>query len=153
MIFGDPFIFALQFQLVKEWNSPDDLWRNGLFFVYIDGKQIFSLIEVVELRTTINSLSSLTASQVHEAETELDRFQLYQKAHDFFYGEGVAASTEVIDLTPTAMSDNGCYLFYSKTTSSDRLVWSEDDGITIGDINLPSGVVAEVLGSLQFAEL
>ncbi|WP_197715391.1 Imm42 family immunity protein [Aquitalea magnusonii] len=31
MIFGEPFYFALQFDVVEAWNSPESIWRNGLF--------------------------------------------------------------------------------------------------------------------------
>ena len=51
MIFGNPDSFALQFDIVDGWNVPGDIWRNGIFSMYLGGGRVFHFVDVVELRT------------------------------------------------------------------------------------------------------
>ena len=49
MIYGDPFRFALQFDVVESWNEPGDIWKNGLFALYIEGDKVFDVVDSFEL--------------------------------------------------------------------------------------------------------
>jgi hypothetical protein len=44
MIFGNPDSFALQFDIVDGWNVPGDIWRNGIFSMYLGGGECFILL-------------------------------------------------------------------------------------------------------------
>ncbi|MEZ1778117.1 Imm42 family immunity protein, partial [Pseudomonas aeruginosa] len=57
MIVGDPFYFAIQFYVVDSWNSPGDSWRNGIFYLYVSGEKIFSVVDVLELETIFSFYS------------------------------------------------------------------------------------------------
>ncbi|WP_368669372.1 Imm42 family immunity protein [Histophilus somni] len=35
MIIGDPFKFAIGFNLIKEWNEDSTPWINGIYDIYI----------------------------------------------------------------------------------------------------------------------
>lgn len=57
MIYGDPFKFALQFDIVDTWNLRGSEWKNGIFALYVDGSRLFALVDPVELLQHLISLS------------------------------------------------------------------------------------------------
>ena len=54
MIFGDPFLFSIQIDIVKEWNAENNYWRNGLISLYLNGSREFSLVDACEIRTNFS---------------------------------------------------------------------------------------------------
>ncbi|WP_042859957.1 immunity 42 family protein [Dickeya sp. NCPPB 3274] len=153
MIYGDPFYFALQFDVVEHWTSPGDIWKNGLFSLYLDGRRIFDVVDVFELKTTFGFYSKSPVDGLIVNDLIVDAVTLYRNAESYFTGDGDVLIDGLFDLTCTAMGDNGYYLYFMKTSSSDRLVWSIDDGKEIHEVLLPSGTICNVINDLRDVNL
>ncbi len=52
MFFGDPYKFAIQCDVINEWND-DCFWINGIFNIYIDGVPILGEVYTSELKFTL----------------------------------------------------------------------------------------------------
>ncbi|HAB91385.1 MAG TPA: hypothetical protein DCF43_03485 [Pseudomonas sp.] len=153
MIIGDPFDFALQFEIVKVWNAPDDVWKNGLFSLYISGRRVFGCVDVFELTTTFGFYHDAPVETLSTNNLVVGKEVLYQNAEDFFMGDGEELIGGLFDMTCTAMGDNGVHLYFIKTVSGDRLVWSVDNGISVSEAMLAPGTVAEVIQELRACSL
>lgn len=149
MIYGDPFYFSLQFDVVELWNSPDDLWRNGVFSFCLDGRNLFNLVDVFELRTTFSFYSNMKIDELACNDTSIDPITLYRNAERYFTGDGENLIEGLFDMTCTPMGDNGYYIYFMKTSHNDCLVWSNDDGNTINQTLLPSGTINSVIKELS----
>ncbi|KNC92065.1 immunity 42 family protein [Trabulsiella odontotermitis] len=153
MIYGDPFRFALQFDVVECWNEPDDIWKNGLFALYIEGKKVFGTVDAFELRTTFGFYSKAPINQLVINDLDVGSSELYKNASDYFLGDGEKLIDGLFDMTCVPMEDNHCYLYFIKTSDGDRLVWSTDTDERINETVLPSGTVLDVINKLQDCHL
>lgn len=149
MIYGDPFTFALQFDVVGSWNAPGDIWKNGMFAIYIDGKRIFSVVDVFELATTLSFYSKSNIEELKENNTLSSASEVFKNAQEYFLGDEEVLIDGLLDLTCTAMEDNCCYLYFLKTSNGDRLVWRSENGGEINNITLPKGNVLNVINQLE----
>lgn len=149
MIYGDPFLFALQFDVVDAWNTPGDTWKNGLFSLYIDGQRLFGNIDPIELKTTFAFYSNAPLDKICVNDSSIDANHLYQNAESYFTGDGTELIDGLFDMTCTAMGDNACYLYFMKKSEGDFLIWSIDDGRNVSEKILPQNTVSEVLSLLQ----
>ncbi|RAT09654.1 MULTISPECIES: immunity 42 family protein [Lonsdalea] len=153
MIYGDPFVFALQFDVVEAWNIPGDTWKNGVFSLYVDGERLFNTIEVVELKTAFNFYSNAPLDELCVNDLIIDADSLYRNAENYFTGDGTELIDGLFDMTCTAMEDNACYIYFIKTTEGDRLVWSIDNGEHVIEKILPKNTIKEVINQLQQSAL
>lgn len=153
MIYGDPFKFALQFDVVEEWNSIGSEWRNGLFAMFIDGESIYASIDVVELRTTLGFFKAVPNSPRDCGMPETSASELFQAAHDYFMGDGEERPNGVVSLTCTAMGDVGCCVYLMASASEDRIVWSFDEGLTVSEYVQEAGTVAHVISRASHGAL
>lgn len=153
MIYGDPFKFALQFEVVTAWNAPDDIWKNGLFSLYVDGRMVFGAIEPVELKTTFSFYSNAPLDDLCINDLSIDTDNLYRNAENYFTGDSTCLIDGLFDMTCTAMEDNACYLYLIKTSDGDRLIWSTDDGKHIIEKILPKNTISDVVKLLQKSSL
>lgn len=148
MIYGDPFVFAIRFDIVEAWNDPINFWRNGLFAVFVDGKSLLDIVDVVELKTTVNFYAKMKFDGVVENDSTITAKELFQSAHGHFF-EGESLSVEnVHDMTCTFLGDHGLFIYFQRVKSADRLVWSCDFGATVYEKLLPLGVVGDVIESI-----
>ncbi|HFK5791106.1 TPA: Imm42 family immunity protein [Enterobacter kobei] len=46
MIYGDPVCLSLQFDVADELSTPNDIWKNGLFSLCIEGCVIFNAVAI-----------------------------------------------------------------------------------------------------------
>ncbi|HBO2023576.1 TPA: hypothetical protein L4G35_000750 [Pseudomonas aeruginosa] len=115
--------------MVDSWNSPGDSWRNGIFYLYVSGEKIFSVVDVLELETIFSFYSKAPIEGLCVNDVQLNSADIYKSASEYFWGDGVEVVKGLFDLTATAMSDNGCFLYFIKTSIGDRLVWSVDGGM------------------------
>ncbi|MCH1990553.1 Imm42 family immunity protein [Achromobacter xylosoxidans] len=147
MIYGDPFGFALQHDTVASWNSDENFWTHGVFFIHIDGRALGG-IDVVELRTTLSFYERTGNMEFMCIESSLRFREIYDLGMNYFYGSEEAPFGAVYDLTCTSFGDRGIFIFYAKTTQNDVVVWSEDEGKTVHGKILPLGTVLAVLREL-----
>lgn len=149
MILGDPYAFAVQFDVVESWNIPGDSWKNGVFILYVDGQRIFDCLDVVELKTTLGFYSGLPLESLGYGEVESDFVALYREAESYFTGDGESLSEGLCSLTCTAMEDRGCYVYFQRCTEGDRFVWSINGGANISEAIFPSGTLKSVMDRLS----
>lgn len=149
MIYGDLFRFALQFDVVECWNDPGNIWKNGLFALYIEGKKVFDVVDAFELRTTFSFYSKAPINELSINELDIDVSEIYKNAKDYFLGDGEKLIDGLFDMTSVPMEDNRCYLYFIKTSVGDRLVWSTDTSDRINETVLPSGTILNVINELQ----
>lgn len=149
MIYGDPFCFALQFDVVEDWNVPKDIWMNGVFSLYVEGNKLFDVVDVFELTTTFSFYSKAPINDLYVNDVDVDAIELYQNAWDYFIGDSDELIDGLFDMTCTAMGDNGCYLYFLKTSNGDRLIWSIDRGKKISETTLPPGTIQSVIDKLH----
>ncbi len=147
MIYGDPFDFALQYDIVASWNLDENFWKHGVFFIHIDG-QALGGIDVVELRTTLSFYQKTGNMEFMCIESSLRFREIYELGMSYFYGSEEASFGAVYDLTCTSFGDRGIFVFYAKTTQNDVVVWSEDEGKTVHGKILSLGTVPAVLREL-----
>ncbi|MDI3414628.1 MULTISPECIES: immunity 42 family protein [Pantoea] len=153
MIYGDPFHFALQFDVVECWNDPDDIWKNGLFALYIEGKKVFDDVDAFELRTTFSFYSKSPINQLVTNDLDFGADELYNNAKDYFLGGGEKLIDGLFDMTCVPMEDKRCYLYFIKTSVGDRLVWSANTSDQINETVLPPGTILNVISKLQDCHL
>ncbi|MCO5366247.1 Imm42 family immunity protein [Pseudomonas alliivorans] len=153
MIFGDPYVFALQLDVVKSWNAPGDIWRNGVFTVYVDGEKVFNCLDVAELRTTVNFYLKLPLSSIVFSDAVLDFVELFNHVDDYYTGDGEFLDGSTCSLTCTVMEDNGCYMYYQSHVAGDKFFWSLDRGATVKGALLPGGVLRQVIDQLSRVDL
>lgn len=149
MVIGDPFCFAIQYDVVESWNIPGDIWKNGLFSIYIDGRRIFGSVDAIELVTTIGCYQNFPFEGLVANDLNMDADSVYKKAQEYFYGGSDQILDGLFGFTCTAMEDLGCCLYFMKTTSGDRLVWSVDNGANVSEITLEPGTVKKVVDKLK----
>jgi hypothetical protein len=149
MIFGDPFRFAIQIDVVSEWNAPNDIWKNGLFCLYLNGKRLFDAVDAFELKTTMGSYKNADIDKLPINDKNLDSTYLYRNAEEYLSGKQDFPFEGLFDMTCTAMSDNQCYLYFIKTVTGDRFLWSLDNGKSISEVTLPAGTVSDVIKKLN----
>ncbi|CNC59748.1 Uncharacterised protein [Yersinia intermedia] len=153
MIYGDPFYFAIQFDVVESWNDPDDIWDNGLFSLYVEGRKLFDIVDVFELKTTFSFYANAPISELCINDLKLGAVNLYKNAENYFTGDSNELIDGLFDMTCTAMGDNGCYLYFIKTTAGDRLVWSIENGEKINETILPPGTIQSVIDKVRSSHL
>lgn len=153
MIIGDPFNFAIQFDVVKNWNAQGDLWRNGVFRMYLNGGVVFDFLDVVELRTTVGFYSKLPFKLLSPNERFGNARTLFCESNDYFVGDGVSLNSAICDLACTAMGGRECYVYYEACLENDRFIWSVDGGVTVSDALLPLGTLEKVIGEISKVDL
>ncbi|WP_239373794.1 immunity 42 family protein [Snodgrassella gandavensis] len=149
MIYGDPFYFALHFDVVPYWNDEEGFWQNGLFYFYIDGKRVFELVDIFELKTIFSFYKNIDISQLSMVDENIHYADLYKNAENYFTGDSEKLIDGLFDLTCTPMGDNGCYVYFCKTLENDKFIWSIDDGKTINQSLLPPRLVESVIKLLR----
>lgn len=147
MIYGDPFDFAIQYDVVEVWNENKNFWKNGLFFIYIGGEKI-GLVDVVELKTTIGFYKRCGGVEVEFYADNLEFREIYRAGMNRFYGDDTVVPGSVGDLTCTAFGDRGLFLFYARTQKSDVLVWGDAEAEGVKGKVFPLGTVTSVLQEL-----
>lgn len=148
MIYGDPFKFALQFDVVEAWNVQGSEWKNGVFALYVGGDRLFSLVDSVELRTTLSFYGNAPISQVGFGKAGCSAKLAFEDAYGYFIGDSNVLSDGVVNLTCTSMADAGVIVYLVKLSSGDRIVWSLDRGVTVSECLLDTGAVAKTISIL-----
>ena len=110
-------------------------------------------MDVFELTTTFGFYRDAPVETLSTNNLVVGKEVLYQNAEDFFMGDGEELIGGLFDMTCTAMGDNGVHLYFIKTVSGDRLVWSVDNGISVSEAMLAPGTVAEVIQELRACSL
>ena len=119
----------------------------------MSGEKIFSVVDVLELETIFSFYSKAPIEGLCVNDVQLNSADIYKSASEYFWGDGVEVVKGLFDLTATAMSDNGCFLYFIKTSIGDRLVWSVDGGACVKEVYLEMDVVLNVIKKLRSCSL
>lgn len=164
MIFGQPFEFAVFYELLEK--TEDNCWKYGLFGFFIEDEMYPSKGSNYTLHMAINYLKDSyqeinscksTGLDLSGSASEL----ITQLAHS--HGilldsdpddlELPDSEAEGVFLSPLEISDVGFYLFYyPKDNDEECLVYSSDYGSTAKKTILKKGTVSRVLEKLPNQE-
>lgn len=112
MIIGDPYQFAVFYEIVKEWNV-DDCFNNGILYLYVDGisfpqKTITATlkIEIPELRDNLSNL--VVDSELYNMEKEHAFITMYNLLNPQNDDED---NDYRFEISTVSLSDNNCFIF------------------------------------------
>jgi hypothetical protein len=149
MIYGDPYRFAVQVDKASAWTLPGDIWINGIFSVYLEGKRVFDIVDTMELRTTVGVFTKSDLDSLEENNMDISKEEIIRNAHACYILGTEELYKGVRDLTCTIMGDHRFYLYFVKTKQYDRIIWSDDDRKTAHESRLEPGTVWNVINSLK----
>ncbi|WP_091198403.1 Imm42 family immunity protein [Formivibrio citricus] len=153
MIAGDPNCFSIQCEKVLPWNVDGNFWVNGIFHMYVDGVMLPGRLVEAELKTCLATYVNLDFSKLNDS-VDFCAQDLFRIAHSPFLEESefdcnfLDKSPGFLDLTCTAMGDNGCFVYFFNCGKYDRLIWTENDFEKINESIFPVNTVKDVLHSL-----
>ncbi|WP_460067957.1 Imm42 family immunity protein [Pseudomonas sp. H1_G08] len=114
MIYGEPFIFSIQFDVVRDWNDSSCFWANGLFSLFVCGERLLDVVDVVELKTAVNFYAKMEFENVEEGDSAISAKELFASAHRYFFKGESAILEGVQDITCTFLGDAGLFIFFKK---------------------------------------
>lgn len=128
MIIGDPYVFSVIFDRVKLWNSAQGD-NNGFFALSISGKLfpkcIINAVVDTSLHEVLNSLNNIP---VDDELFSMDKEKALTKLCDLVYPSDWDIDNDYrYELAPTALTDEGCYVFAVSNNDKIRIIASELD--------------------------
>ncbi|WP_130929610.1 Imm42 family immunity protein [Pseudomonas sp. Sample_20] len=113
MIYGDPFIFSIQFDVVRDW-TDSCFWVNGLFSLFVCGERLLDVVDVVELKTAVNFYAKMEFENIEEGDPAISAKELFASAHRYFFKGESAILEGVQDITCTFLGGAPVCLFIFK---------------------------------------
>ncbi|HDL5700014.1 TPA: hypothetical protein PXE99_001841 [Mannheimia haemolytica] len=113
MFFGDPYKFAIQCDIIPEWND-DYFWVNGVFNIYIDGESVFSELYTSELKFT---LANITEDILNDIVLVNDNFSL---DNDFIQ------KNNLLPISSPEMEDNAIFVYVFFSKKNDHIFFSKE---------------------------
>lgn len=164
MIFGQPFEFAVFYELLEE--TDDEHWKFGIFMFFIEDEIYPSKGSNYTLSMAIDYLKN-THQEVTDSQDE--GLDMSMNAHALLkvlaHSHGMPLDCELDDmelpdskkigvfLSPLEIADTGFYLFYFLgDNENEYLVYSHDYGSTAKKTTLNKGTVSSVLDKLPYKE-
>lgn len=149
MIYGDPFVFSIQFDVVREWTESDGFWLNGVFCMFVDGRRILESLEVVELKVAVNFYANMEFDSLLNGDPEVSAAEVFKSAHGYFFEGRQSCVQGVQDMTCTFIGDAGLFVYFQKCEVVDRLIWSYDFGSNVHEKLFPVGTIIDVVSSVE----
>ncbi|GHS88286.1 hypothetical protein FACS189487_06220 [Campylobacterota bacterium] len=138
MIFGNPDEFAISFDIVEDWNDDPCLWKNGVFFIYIDGIIIPPALNTFELRTTLAVFNAVEADMFYGNKVELPKSDLIKMVRSYAIGSGEGLDTDyfiellnkrvIWEISGDTLEDQRYFIFVIKDSVSESVLWSDPKG-------------------------
>ncbi|GHT94856.1 hypothetical protein AGMMS49545_16810 [Betaproteobacteria bacterium] len=158
MIFGDPDKFAILFDIVEEWNDDLSLWKNGVFFIYVDGIIIPSTLNTFELRTTLAVFNTLEADMFYGNKIYLPKNDLIEMIRGYSVGCDepfdknyfieLLNKRVIWEISGCELEDQKYFVFVIKDSISESIVWS-DPQAGFHEKTLPIGTVGYIAKNIQ----
>lgn len=133
MFFGDPYKFAIQCDIISEWND-DYFWVNGVFNIYIDGKSIFNELHTSELKFT---LANITDEIIDAMVIVKDSCEL---------SNGAIKNIELLAISSPEMEDNNIFVHAFFSEENDYILFSKEESSF--EFEYERGYVMNILHSL-----
>ncbi|MEQ4616658.1 MAG: Imm42 family immunity protein [Corticimicrobacter sp.] len=149
MIFGNPYLFSIRFDVVKDWTVPGDTWKTGVLDICVGGDLAYIGLDALELKTSLGTFVGMGEVIENEVfgDPDLSAKDFYFRSRKYWFDDGEAVRGAV-DLTCTSMQDKGGMLIFMKCEKFDRLVWTNDKGVSVFERHLPLGTVINVLNEI-----
>lgn len=160
MIFGQPFEFAVFYELLEK--TEDNYWKYGIFSFFIKDEIYPSKGSNYTLSMAMDYLKDSHQDVIHCKDKGLDfswsdedLLKRLARSHGI-YVEGDPEDLEApepdtlgVYLSPLEITDTGFYLFYyPKDRDEECLIYSSDYGSTAKKAILKKGTVSSVIGQL-----
>lgn len=114
MIFGDPFEFAIQYDVVDEWNE-DFFWVNGIYNIYIKGRKYPIDVYVTELRFALANFLSNVIESLSPISSDIDILNnLSQVEHHGF------------ELSSSDLNDIGVFIYFIFDLNFDYIIINDN---------------------------
>ena len=157
MIVGDPFDFAISWEIVESWNTKASVWENGIFRMYIGDVQLPPKLEVAELKVCIGTYAGMNFSAFENSLTSqatlnrrLDLVRNYIQQKNTKEELALFSEGQILNLTCTVMEDQNCWAFLlKKSDKEESIIWTLDDGDEIHEHTLPLKTVENVIRNLE----
>lgn len=133
MFFGDPYKFAIQCDIVSEWND-DYFWINGVFNIYIESTPVINELYTSELRFTLaNITDDILGSMVQTDNINvIDNISSEQR--------------KLLSISSPEMEDNSIFVYFLFSNGNDYILLDKDGEISI--FNYEKGYIMKILCSL-----
>lgn len=131
MFFGDPYKFAIQCDIIPEWND-DYFWVNGIFNIYIDGNSVFSELYTSELRFTLANITDETLNNTIPSGDIFD--------NDFFQ------NNNFLSISSPEMEDNSIFVHVFFSKKNDHITLSKKGDVF--NFEYEKGYIINVMHSL-----
>jgi len=142
MIYGDPYEFAIDFDLT--WKTDDGRWQYGAFNFIIDGKYLPGTVA----DTTYSSMRYLLCACIDDM---VNAGELGERIVDLKKMD-VGEEENIVDIETGELDQEGVLLWLGYSGDEERLFYSGDLGQTYKEKRLPRGTVESVIRSLPKPE-
>jgi hypothetical protein len=136
MIFGDPFKFSIQFDVVSKWNTGK--WYNGVLNIFVDSKLIGNgQIQVSEIKTQISEMKRLldvikySEKYFPEANGKFLNTDLYNWLLNLEFPKEISIFEEEYNsclISPTALVDQNFCIFCVKISNFYKILAGNFNG-------------------------
>lgn len=112
MILGDPYKFAIDIKIIKEWNM-DEAFGNGVLLFFVDGNIFPKEILTATLNSEINPLKEKLKNITTNNEIfKMEKEAAFKKIYNMTFLEDVDLDNDYqFDITPLSFPENNCYIF------------------------------------------
>ncbi|WP_081628575.1 Imm42 family immunity protein [Novispirillum itersonii] len=153
MIFGDPFLFSIQIDIVKEWNAENNYWRNGLISLYLNGSREFSLVDACEIRTNFYFYKKINIDGYFSGVIDDSYYLIFNSINSYYSGYSENIIPGSFYLSCTAMEDAGYYFYLIRKKEKDFILWSNNHGKDVFRADLPPDYIKSVILDMSKYEI
>ncbi|MFD0966163.1 Imm42 family immunity protein [Seminibacterium arietis] len=130
MIIGDPFKFAIGFNLIKEWNEDSTPWINGIYDIYIYGVKYPDKLYVTEFNTNLKYLFYNLIKDMKFVDRQVVNHFL-KNINDDEYTLFLLENKFLFSLESSDMNDHGLKIFYMADKMYDYIIVQNGSNIEL----------------------
>ncbi len=147
MIVGNPYSFAVQFDIVKDWS--DTTFKNGIFRYIISGnffpRDVFNATLGTEM-LDLEDLSCIKGEIGDSGLFNLPTNAIYEELSNRVFPDDQDKDNDFTHLVSTqSLNDEGYYFFLLNGNSHARLIGSVSRGAGIFEFSLEKGLFESVI--------
>jgi hypothetical protein len=164
MIFGQPFVFAVFYELLEK--TDDNYWKYGLFSFFIEdeiypskGSNYTLSMAIDYLKDSLPEIMNYENNELNFSDSDLDLLKKLAHSHGMLLDSdpaGLELSNSKplgVYLSPLEISDVGFYLFYyPKDKDEEYLIYTADYGKTAKKAIFKKGTVCNVIAQLPMKD-
>lgn len=153
MVIGDPFDFAIRFDLVDDWNDMDAngefTWVSGFYEIYIDGVKYPDYITQTEFRTNLFYLFNDVYSRMNRV-TQKDLIMLSSPSLNVVEDMNVFfVEKKILTLSSSDIEDEGARIYFFFNNKNDFILLRTENTHKI--IKYKKGGISGILEKLRYS--